>query len=316
MKTSDKQIIFNILKTASDNFYGYADPAFKDMPVFQDDPEFTVRQNTEAVASSADFASTSQHTVAPAQTSQAQKNSYGAAEKEFIVSEEKQNAAKDSVADSEASENFQKNTSAEKTHGITLAEISEKIANCKKCGLCSGRTNVVPGQGVENPSVLVIGEGPGEEEDKQGLPFVGPAGQLLDKMLASIMLDRHVNCYIANTVKCRPPYNRDPKPEEAAACRSYLDAQINVLKPKMILLVGKVALRNIMSLEGEISLRRYRGRIYSYNGIPLIVTYHPSALLRNTDYKRPAWEDLKFFKSKLLEIDPHYADNFPGAAQK
>lgn len=316
MKTSDKQIIFHILKAASDNFYGYEDPVFREMPVFQDDPEPDSIQNTEAFASRTYSAGSGQINEDLAQVSQEQKNSCGNTESKFASVSQKQNITKDSGSVLKSSGTLQKDSGPEKTHGITLAEISEKIANCKKCGLCSGRINVVPGQGVENPSVLVIGEGPGEEEDKQGLPFVGPAGQLLDKMLASIMLDRHINCYIANTVKCRPPYNRDPKPEEAAACRSYLDAQIHILKPKMILLVGKVALRNIMSLEGEISLRRYRGQIYSYNGIPLIVTYHPSALLRNADYKRPAWEDLKFFRSKLLEIDPHYADNFTGESQK
>ena len=284
MKTSDKLLIFNLLKAAGDNFYGYSDPSFLQVPEFQDDPE---PENIKPELS--------------------ESNSLNQAEK----------TNKDPVLPEAC---VQKQESApvqeKKPHGLTLQELEEKIHSCTNCELCKGRANVVPGQGVANPSVLVIGEGPGEEEDKQGLPFVGPAGQLLDKMLAAIQLDRHINCYIANTVKCRPPYNRDPKPEEAAACRAFLDAQIHILKPKMILLVGKVALRNIMSLEGEISLRRYRGRVYTYSGIPMIITYHPSALLRNADYKKLAWEDLKFFKSKLLEADPHYADNFPGAIQK
>ena len=156
--------------------------------------------------------------------------------------------------------------------------------------------------------VLVIGEGPGEEEDKQGLPFVGPAGQLLDKMLAAISLDRNKNCYIANIVKCRPPMNRDPSPLESQACRAFLETQIHILKPTMILAVGRVAAQNLLLTDESIG--RLRGKFFELNNIPLMATYHPSALLRNVELKRPAWEDLKLFKSKLLELNPNYESTF------
>lgn len=186
----------------------------------------------------------------------------------------------------------------------TLANINKKISECKRCALCANRHNVVPGMGVENPLVLVIGEGPGEEEDKQGLPFVGPAGQLLDKMLGAIGLSREKNCYIANIVKCRPPANRNPLPEEADACRPFLDAQIAALKPKAILCAGSVAVKNLFhSNDGVMKLH---GQVLDFNGIPVVTTWHPSALLRAPENKRPAWEDLKVFKSALLNIKPDY----------
>ena len=173
-----------------------------------------------------------------------------------------------------------------------------------RCPLCQTRKNVVPGEGVPNPLVLVVGEGPGADEDEQGRPFVGRAGQLLDKMLFAINLSRDKNCFIANIVKCRPPMNRDPAPEESQACRSFLDAQIHVLKPKMILAMGRVALQNL--LDTSIGINRMRGRFVDFKGIPFMATYHPSALLRDESLKRPAWEDLKAFKGRLLEICPDY----------
>jgi len=188
----------------------------------------------------------------------------------------------------------------------TLDSIAKKIAACNRCVLSKTRLNVVPGMGVPNPFVLVIGEGPGEEEDKQGLPFVGPAGQLLDKMLAAIQLSRAKNTYIANIVKCRPPMNRNPFPEEADACRSFLDAQIAALKPKAILAAGSVAVKNL--LHTQAGVLKLHGKIMDYKGIPLLTTYHPSALLRAPENKRTAWEDLKIFRAKLLEIDPNYAN--------
>lgn len=189
--------------------------------------------------------------------------------------------------------------------GLTLASIAQKIVSCTRCGLCRRRTNAVPGMGPEHPLVLVVGEGPGAEEDMQGLPFVGPAGKLLDKMLASISLDRRTNCYIANIVKCRPPNNRTPLPEEAEACIPFLEAQIHILKPKMILAAGRTAGQNLLKTDAP--LGTLRGRFYDYSGIPLLVTYHPSALLRDESLKRPAWEDLKTFRAKLSEIAPDYA---------
>lgn len=187
--------------------------------------------------------------------------------------------------------------SEEQTGGVTLEAICGKVARCTRCGLARTRHNVVPGMGVEHPEVLVIGEGPGYEEDMQGKPFVGKAGILLDKMLNAIQLDRNTNCYIANIVKCRPPENRNPLPEEQDACFGFLEAQIHILKPKMILCMGKVAIEKLMNESIPISIRH--GEFFEYNGIPVMPTYHPSALLRNEELKRPAWEDLKKFRAKL-----------------
>lgn len=183
---------------------------------------------------------------------------------------------------------------------LTIESISSKIQKCTHCQLARTRTNVVPGEGVPHPDVLVIGEGPGYDEDMQGRPFVGKAGILLDKMLAAINLSRNTNCFIANIVKCRPPQNRDPFPEEEEACFSFLEAQIKVLKPKMILCMGRISGQKMLNTQEPVG--KLRGNFFEYNGIPLMITYHPSALLRNQDLKRPAWEDLKKFRQKLDTI--------------
>ncbi|MCL2411442.1 MAG: uracil-DNA glycosylase [Treponema sp.] len=183
----------------------------------------------------------------------------------------------------------------------SLEKITEEISVCRNCPLANGRKNTVPGEGVKNPVVLVIGEGPGADEDVQGRPFVGKAGQLLDKMLAAIDLSRTTNCFIANVVKCRPPNNRDPFPEERAACSYFLHRQILLLKPKFILLVGNIASQSILKTTEPIG--KIRGKFFDYQidelTIPLIVTYHPSGILRREEFKRPAWEDLKLLKSKI-----------------
>ncbi len=190
----------------------------------------------------------------------------------------------------------------------SLSDVAEKISTCKNCILGTTRIHTVPGEGVSEPYVMVIGEGPGEEEDNTGRPFVGKAGQLLDKMLASISLDRECNCYIANIVKCRPPHNRTPLPQEADACSGYLQAQIHIAKPKMILAMGRTAIQNLLhTTEG---INALRGKFLDYNGIPLMATYHPSALLRDEQLKRPAWEDLKLFRAKLEEAFPDYKNSF------
>lgn len=191
------------------------------------------------------------------------------------------------------------NTSEDNT-SEAIQNIASKVASCNRCRLCAGRKNPVPGKGVPHPLVMVIGEGPGADEDATGEPFVGKAGQLLDKMLAAICLSRNTNCFIANIVKCRPPNNRDPMPDEADACRAFLDAQISVLKPKLILTLGRIAAQNLLNTTTGIN--RLRGQFFEYKGIPLLPTYHPSALLRNEDLKRPAWEDLKVFRSRLEEL--------------
>lgn len=190
----------------------------------------------------------------------------------------------------------------------SLENVIEKIKNCTRCPLAKNRHNTVPGTGVLEPTVLVIGEGPGYEEDMQALPFVGPAGQLLDKMLAAIKLSRISNAYIANIVKCRPPQNRNPYPEEAQACSSFLEAQIAILKPKAILCAGTVAAKNL--LKTDLGVTRLRGQFYEYSKIPVAVTYHPSALLRDANLKGEAWQDLKNFREKLLELSPNYEASY------
>ncbi len=191
-----------------------------------------------------------------------------------------------------------------KAKGVTLESIVQKISACQNCILSKTRNNTVPGEGVSNPLVMVIGEGPGEEEDKTGRPFVGKAGQLLDKMLAAIKLDRNKNCYIANIVKCRPPNNRVPEQQEADACSGYLAAQIHILKPRAILAMGRTAVQNLMKT-GQ-GINALRGKMLDYNGIPLMATYHPSALLHDERLKAPAWQDLKAFREVLLNIQSDY----------
>ena len=178
-----------------------------------------------------------------------------------------------------------------------LGAIEAEASRCLKCRLASGRTRVVFGQGVRAPSVLVIGEGPGAEEDARGLPFVGPAGQLLDRMLLAIGLSRETNVYIANIVKCRPPMNRDPAPDEQAACRGYLDRQLEALRPRAVLAVGRIPAQALLGVKDGIG--KLRGRVWDFRGLPLVPTYHPSALLRDETLKRPAWEDLKLLKALL-----------------
>jgi uracil-DNA glycosylase len=186
--------------------------------------------------------------------------------------------------------------------GDSLEAIAEEVRACRACRLCEKRKQAVPGQGPAAPVALVVGEGPGAEEDAKGLPFVGPAGQLLDKMLLSIGLDRGSNCFIANVVKCRPPQNRDPAADEQEACLGYLRRQIALLKPKAILCVGRIASGALLG--GSEGVGRLRGVWRDFEGTPLLVTYHPSALLRDDSYKRPAWEDLKTFRGKLQGLAP------------
>jgi len=181
----------------------------------------------------------------------------------------------------------------------TLAALQAKANACTACPLASGRKNVVFGQGVAAPTVLVVGEGPGAEEDRQGQPFVGASGQLLDRMLASIGLSRNENCYIANVVKCRPPNNREPAPDERAACMPYLREQIGFLAPRAILCAGRTAAQALLATTEGIN--RLRNRALDYNGIPVVATFHPSALLRDETLKRSAWEDLKRLRDLLAD---------------
>ncbi|RKX77997.1 MAG: uracil-DNA glycosylase [Spirochaetes bacterium] len=178
-----------------------------------------------------------------------------------------------------------------------LLELRREIDSCKRCALWEGRTNVVTGEGVLDPLVMVIGEGPGEYEDKTARPFVGKAGQYLDKWLKAIGLSREKNCFIGNIVKCRPPGNRDPLPGECESCLPFLLRQIELIKPKVILTAGRISSR-ILTGE-ELGMGKLRGKVYNFRGIPLIPTYHPSAVLRNSELRRPVWDDLKRLKSLL-----------------
>jgi uracil-DNA glycosylase family 4 len=166
------------------------------------------------------------------------------------------------------------------------------VAACTACALHARRNKTVFGIGDENADWLFVGEGPGAEEDAQGEPFVGQAGRLLDNMLAAIRLKRGENVYIANVVKCRPPGNRNPEPVEALSCEPYLHRQIDLIRPKLIVALGKVAAANLLA--SDASVASMRGRVHEYRGTPLIVTYHPAYLLRTLADKAKAWEDLCF----------------------
>ena len=173
-----------------------------------------------------------------------------------------------------------------------LAAQERALQGCRRCKLCEQRNTVVFGSGNPRAELIVIGEGPGADEDAQGLPFVGRAGQLLTKMLESVQLSRD-EVYITNAVKCRPPGNRNPEPDELATCAPFLDAQFGVLQPKVVLALGSVASQALLKTREPIG--KLRGRLHPYRGGVLIPTFHPAFLLRNPgqEYKRMAWEDLK-----------------------
>lgn len=179
-----------------------------------------------------------------------------------------------------------------------LDEVYRHTLNCQKCALCKTRNNIVFSDGVANPKLMLIGEAPGFNEDMQGKPFVGRAGQLLDKIFASVGLSREKDVYICNTIKCRPPENRDPLPEEKAACRAYLDRQIEILKPRIILLCGKVALSSFLP-QINVGITKVRGQWFDGPyGAKMMPIFHPSYLLRNP-IARPGspkalmWEDIQ-----------------------
>jgi len=173
---------------------------------------------------------------------------------------------------------------------MNWGELRAAVASCTACGLCKQRKQAVFGVGAESGPWLFIGEGPGAEEDEQGEPFVGQAGKLLDAMMAALGIKRGRDAYIANVVKCRPPGNRTPTPEEAVACAPFLDRQIELISPKVIVALGKTAAARL--LQTEASLGSLRGRVHRYRGTPLVVTYHPAYLLRTLPDKAKAWEDL------------------------
>ena len=185
-----------------------------------------------------------------------------------------------------------------------MAEISWELLEgqveaCRMCGLCEHIQHKVPGQGDHHSPLMFIGEGPGQVEDEQGLAFVGPAGQLLTRMLLAIDLPRD-RVYICNVVKCRPPNNRVPEPQEAAACMLHLRMQVALVRPKVIVLLGSTAAKN--TLGEDIRITRDRGKWFERKGVWMMPTYHPSALLRDTSKKRDAWEGMQSLRDKLMEL--------------
>jgi len=188
--------------------------------------------------------------------------------------------------------------SAAALDALGWSELRARVAACTACELHRSRTQTVFGVGNQKAEWLIIGEAPGADEDRQGEPFVGRAGQLLNSMLRAIGLPRE-QVYIANILKCRPPGNRDPKPEEAACCTPFLHRQIALLKPRIILVVGRIAAQNL--LDTEVPLARLRGQVHRYGPLatPMVVTYHPAYLLRSPGEKRKAWVDLKFARTVI-----------------
>ena len=177
-----------------------------------------------------------------------------------------------------------------------LAAIAEAAKACRRCPLYATAQNAVPGEGNPNADLMIVGEAPGATEDETGRPFVGESGQLLTKIIESIKLKRD-DVYIANVIKHRPPANRNPRPDEIAACSPYLLRQIELVKPKVILTLGNFAAQTL--LDTKVSLGKLRGQVHEYHGVPLIVTYHPAALLRNPAWKRPTWEDVQLARRIL-----------------
>lgn len=178
----------------------------------------------------------------------------------------------------------------------SLEALGDAVRACTRCLLCDSRTQGVPGEGSATASLLLIGEGPGAREDATGRPFVGPAGKLLDEILAAIGISRQ-SVFIANIVKCRPPQNRKPLPDEVAACLPYLHRQIRLIAPKVIVALGGTAAESLLGVRKSIG--ELRGAVHTLDGIPVIVTYHPAALLRNPNWKKPTWDDVRIARQLL-----------------
>ncbi len=180
--------------------------------------------------------------------------------------------------------------------GPDLPELAAEAAGCTRCRLAETRKTVVFGSGDPHAELMFIGEGPGAEEDRRGLPFVGPAGELLTRIIKAIGLGRE-QVYIANIVKCRPPGNRDPLPDEVESCRSYLEGQVAAIRPRVIVALGRIAAQALLG--NDLPIGRLRGQWYSLFGADLMVTYHPAAILRNEALKRPTWDDMQKVRDRL-----------------
>ena len=178
--------------------------------------------------------------------------------------------------------------------------LEQKTLSCTACGLCETRHNVVFGVGNRQTDVLFVGEGPGEQEDLQGEPFVGPAGKLLDDMLSILDLDRSSNCYIANIVKCRPPRNRDPLETEQEACIGYLRNQVALIKPKIIVCLGRIAAKKL--IDPDFRITRQHGQWFRRGDFWMMATFHPSALLRDVSKRPEAFDDLMALRAKMMEL--------------
>ncbi len=178
--------------------------------------------------------------------------------------------------------------------------LESNVAQCTACGLCKSRTNTVFGVGDRQAQWMLVGEAPGAEEDARGEPFVGQAGRLLDNMLAAITLERGANVYIANVLKCRPPNNRNPEPNEVSQCSPYLIRQIALIQPRLIVAMGRFAAQTLLNSDASIS--SMRGKVFRYQGVPTVVTYHPAYLLRSLPDKAKAWEDLLFAVKTMREL--------------
>lgn len=183
---------------------------------------------------------------------------------------------------------------------MTLDELELECKSCTKCGLCQGRTNLVFGIGKKDADIMLIGEGPGENEDLQGEPFVGRSGKLLDKFLESIGLDRNKNVYIANMVKCRPPKNRDPKPDEQEMCIKWLREQFKIIRPKIIICVGRISAQKL--IDANFRVTKEHGEFIEKNGVLMMGTYHPAAILRNPNNKEAAFGDWLKVRDKIEEL--------------
>ena len=179
------------------------------------------------------------------------------------------------------------------------SSLEKDCLNCQKCGLCSTRHHVVLGAGNPQAPVLFVGEGPGEREDLEGIPFVGRAGQLLDKLLAAVDLDREKDLYITNMVKCRPPQNRDPKPEEQEACMEWLRQQVALMRPKVVVCLGRIAAMKL--IKPDMKITREHGKIFKKGDLLMMATLHPAALLRNPSAKPGAFEDFLRLQRLLQE---------------
>ncbi len=186
-------------------------------------------------------------------------------------------------------------------------ELRENCLNCRECGLCETRHNVVVGVGNPKASVMFIGEGPGENEDLQGEPFVGRGGKLLDKMLTAVDLDRKKNIYIANIVKCRPPHNRDPKPEEQEQCIRWLRNQVKLIKPKIIVCLGRISAQKL--IKPDLKITKEHGMFFKKGNYLMMPMFHPAAILRNPNQKPDAFADFLTLQKKIMEICPEtYTD--------